>query len=773
MIRPRHAVLIVCVLVMACTISAQNSRQDIKVFGQNILLLHSYHSGFKWTDDITKGVKTALGEGVNLFVEYMDTKHQYSPEYLDLLTRLLEYKFSEHNFQLIICSDNNAFNFLANQGRKFFGHTPVVFCGLNYPEKALAQTGSNTTGIIERVSFEENLQLINSLHPEASQLIFIADTTPTGTSLKEEFLYELRPFRDDFEKISIWSDLTMVNLLAELKKLPEDAVVLYSIFFRDAENSFYDWKQGTELITEASPVPVYGLWDFNLGQGIVGGKLVSGYKQGLEAGEIAKRVLTGNRVEKIPVRMGNSYTYGFDYTRLEEFEIAETDLPAQSIIVNRPYSVIRKNKKLFFAIFTVIILLTIIVVSLIVNILLRHRLEKALKRAQNYIVGIINSMPSIIVGVDPHGFITNLNLKAEQESRLSAEEAMGKRFDKAFSRFTEQMDQINKAIMQRKTKHILKTNQKRDQEALYEEIVVYPLITEESGGAVIRVDDKTEQRKFEEMMIQNEKMLSVGGLAAGMAHEINNPLSAMVQNAQVAMLRLKAENPANLHSAEEAGLPFEALQTYLADRDIIQQLQMIREAGKHAKEIVLNMLNFAHRSDARRSSYDILMLLDSTIELASIEYNLRENNDFKKIKIEKKYAPHIPLFLCEAEKIRQVFLNILRNGAAAMFERQKIEDSEYTPRFRLEVLQEQDMVQIEISDNGIGIKEDIKSRIFEPFFTTKTIGEGTGLGLSISYFIITENHGGTIEVDSTEGEGTRFIIRLPTEEARQNLTNAE
>ena len=195
---------------------------------------------------------------------------------------------------------------------------------------------------------------------------------------------------------------------------------------------------------------------------------------------------------------------------------------------------------------------------------------------------------------------------------------------------------------------------------------------------------------------------------------------------------------------------------------------MIREAGKRAKEIVLNMLNFAHRSDAGRSSHDILMLLDSTVELASIEFSLKKSNDFKRIKIEKKYAPRIPIVPCEAGKIRQVFLNILRNGASAMFARQKIEGSGYSPHFRLRVVREEEMVRIEIEDNGIGIKEEIKTRVFEPFFTTKPVGEGTGLGLSISYFIITENHRGTMEVQSVEGEGTTFIIRLPTEQSKQS-----
>jgi PAS domain S-box-containing protein len=769
----RLAALIFCVLMMTSAISAQEAGQGVEVFGQNILLIHSYHSGLKWTDDISAGVSAALGDRVNLFVEYMNTKHQYSEEYLELLSDLLEYKFALHNFQLIICSDNNAFNFLTSAGRKIFGYTPVVFCGLNYPEEALEKAGENITGVIEKVHFEENMRLITTLHPHAKELIFITDNTPTGQRLQEEFSYESLSFQEEFEKITVWYDFTMIELLTQLKTLSDDAVILFSLFFRDAQGTFYDWQQGTQLIMKASPVPVYGLWDFYLGQGVVGGKLISGYKQGFEAGEMAKRILAGTPVRKIPVRTSNPYTYAFDYTQLERFGLVDAELPEESIVINKPYSVIREYRNLFIAIFAVIIFLTVMVSLLIVNILLRHRAEKELRSARNYIVGIINSMPSIIVGVDRRGYITNWNLKAEQESTLSAEEAIGKRFNEVFSRFTEQMEKINSAIEQQKIEHILKTNGTKAQESRYEEIVVYPLIIEETEGAVIRVDDKTEQRKFEEMMIQNEKMLSLGGLAAGMAHEINNPLSAMVQNAQVAIQRLKTENPANRRAAEQAGLSLDALQAYVGDREIIQQLEMIREAGKHAKEIVLNMLNFAHCSDAGRSSHDILMLLDSTVELASIEFNLRKSTDFKRIKIEKKYASPIPMVPCEAGKIRQVFLNILRNGAAAMFERQKIEGNSYSPCFKLKVNREAEMVRIEISDNGIGIKQEIRSRIFEPFFTTKPVGEGTGLGLSISYFIITENHGGTMEVRSSAGEGSSFIIRLPTEGPRQSQTAAE
>lgn len=152
------------------------------------------------------------------------------------------------------------------------------------------------------------------------------------------------------------------------------------------------------------------------------------------------------------------------------------------------------------------------------------------------------------------------------------------------------------------------------------------------------------------------------------------------------------------------------------------------------------------------------LILDRTLELAATDYDLKRQYDFKTIEIEKEYAKDLPLVPCEKAKIQQVILNILRNGAESM---QEAEIKK--PKFLLRTWFEKDreMVVMEIENNGPGIDENIRKRIFEPFFTTKPVGIGTGLGLSVSYFIITENHGGELAVESPEGSGARFIIRLP------------
>jgi len=284
-------------------------------------------------------------------------------------------------------------------------------------------------------------------------------------------------------------------------------------------------------------------------------------------------------------------------------------------------------------------------------------------------------------------------------------------------------------------------------------------------GAVIRVDDISPRVRIEEMMIQSEKMLSVGGLATGMAHEINNPLAGILQNVQVIKNRTSGFLEKNRKAAEECGTSIETIEMYMQKRGIYPMIETIIESGQRAAQIVGNMLNFSRKSDQKFEPHDICGLLDKTVELASNDYDLKKKYDFRQIKVSREYQSGIPLIPCEPGQIQQVFLNILKNAAFAMNEKYKNIPPNpadiYEPVFTLRVFMESEMVRVEIEDNGTGMEEKIRRRIFEPFFTTNTVGHGTGLGLSISYFIITENHKGIMTVESIPEKGSKFIIRLP------------
>ena len=397
--------------------------------------------------------------------------------------------------------------------------------------------------------------------------------------------------------------------------------------------------------------------------------------------------------------------------------------------------------------------------ELISEIKIRKKAEKDLEHLKNYLSDIIDSMPSILIGVDNHGIITQWNKKAQQATGISSESATGRPVHNVFPQMSNRMELIRQAIEGQRVTSESRHTRTQNNQTVFEDVTVYPLQAKGMKGGVIRIDDVTQLVRMEEMMIQYEKMMSVGGLAAGMAHEINNPLAGMLQNAIVMKSRLEnPDMPANQRTAQELGISTTDIKSFMEKRGIFRMLEAIHSSGLRAAEIVNSMLSFARKSDADVSPHYPDQLLDQILELVATDYDLKKKYDFKSIKIIKEYADNLPMLPCESAKIQQVILNILRNGAQAMQDANTA-----SPMFTIRIYAERasQMICIEIEDNGPGMDEETRLKAFDPFFTTKPVGIGTGLGLSVSYFIIIENHKGTIDVISEPGKGANFIIQLP------------
>jgi len=384
--------------------------------------------------------------------------------------------------------------------------------------------------------------------------------------------------------------------------------------------------------------------------------------------------------------------------------------------------------------------------------------EGEVSNLRNYLSNIINSMPSMLIGVDTSGYITQWNNEAEIQTKVLADEAIGKELHELLPRLELTQENINKIITGRKTTSILKKAYYKEDAKTYEDITIYPLIANGLQGAVIRIDDVTSRTHMEESMIQSEKMSSVSGLAAGMAHEINNPLAVISQGIQNIQRRLKPDNPKNVKRASEFGIDLEQLTVFLDDRKIYNFLASGRDAVNRAAQIVKNMLLFSRKSDSSRVMCNLQDIIEHTIELGATDYDMKKKYDFKFVDIVKEYDEDLPYVCCCQGEIEQVLLNLFKNALQAM---EAIKAEDYKPLFRIRLAKEKEYARIEIEDNGPGIPDAVQSHIFEPFYTTKPVGEGTGLGLSVSYMIITQNHNGTFDVQSEVGKYTKFIIRLP------------
>jgi PAS domain S-box-containing protein len=288
-------------------------------------------------------------------------------------------------------------------------------------------------------------------------------------------------------------------------------------------------------------------------------------------------------------------------------------------------------------------------------------------------------------------------------------------------------------------------------------------------------------------LIQTEKMSSLGQLVAGIAHEINNPVSFIYGNIPhatqytqdllhlVELYRRHYPNPVPEIQAET-----EAIDLDFLSEDLPKLMDSMQIGAERIRQIVLSLRNFSRRDQAASERVDLHQGIDNTLLL--LQHRLKAKAGHPEIQVIKEYGD-LPLVECYAGQVNQVFMNILSNAIDALEEARSTTQEEQetdsslklrdassceaalrsrSPMLRIRTeLQEGNTVVMRIADNGTGIPPHVQQQIFDPFFTTKSVGQGTGLGLSISYQIVVEKHGGQLKCFSTPGEGTEFWIELP------------
>lgn len=263
---------------------------------------------------------------------------------------------------------------------------------------------------------------------------------------------------------------------------------------------------------------------------------------------------------------------------------------------------------------------------------------------------------------------------------------------------------------------------------------------------------------------QEAKADRIGGLAAAMAHEINNPLSAILQSCQNISRRLSPQLAANARVAEEVGADLAALHVYLARRGVFDFVQAIQDGATRAARIVEDMLKFSRDNTNCWAGTPIEGILETALRVEQVNRPEGGSLGARYIEVERDYDPTVGEIFCDRIALEQVFLNLITNARYALCHSHK--PSPYRIAVRTRRLDTG--IQVEVEDNGPGMDVATKQRIFKPFYTTKPVGAGTGLGLSIAQFIVTQRHGGTLEVVTSLGQGTRFIVRLPRHPQHRN-----
>jgi signal transduction histidine kinase len=283
------------------------------------------------------------------------------------------------------------------------------------------------------------------------------------------------------------------------------------------------------------------------------------------------------------------------------------------------------------------------------------------------------------------------------------------------------------------------------------------ILVQERTGELYKQKDELEEtvrelKSTQSQLIQSEKMALLGELTAGIAHEIQNPLNFVNNFSEVSIelleeLKTEAGNGNKEEVAAIAG-------------DLAQNLGKILHHGKRADNIVKGMLQHSRAGSGQKEPTDINTLADEYLRLAY--HGLRAKDKSFNAELVTQFDPALPKINMVPQDIGRVLLNLLTNAFYAVQQRRKTAGPDYKPTVTLSTFKPTTGgLGIKVKDNGTGIPENIKEKIMQPFFTTKPTGEGTGLGLSMSYDIIVKAHGGTLSINTKEGEYTEFIIMIP------------
>lgn len=357
------------ILLTICSLLTHTVLSNAKTHSPHILLLNSYHEGYKGTDDIVTGFREVIKEAfpdASIKTEYLDSKYYSGTEYDEKLSQLLNYKFQKDHFDLIVASDDYAFNFVEKNYNAFFPHLPVVFCGTNAFDIKRLEGKENFVGIDERPSFKESIDLIFRLRPETKRIVVIHDDSITGQLNSEIFRLDASDHSMKAEFVYL-TGLDLENLIEQLQKLSHDTTVFYfASFVKSSDGKQYSSNQALKILAAKSPVPIFGGWEFNLNHGIIGGKLINLVKHGSLAGRVAVEFLNGKPPASMTRLLPSPNSYMFDDKELKRFQIKDSLLPQESTIINRPPTFYQKNRADIFI--TLSTLLALIVIGTFISI---------------------------------------------------------------------------------------------------------------------------------------------------------------------------------------------------------------------------------------------------------------------------------------------------------------------------------------------------------------------------------------------------------------------
>nr|WP_320120155.1 ABC transporter substrate binding protein [uncultured Marinifilum sp.] len=773
---------------------------------KKVLVLHSYHQGLRWTDNVNRGIQQVLDSTGNKFeidYEYLDTKRNPSSDYLNKLIELYDLKLQREKYDAIIVSDNNALSFVKNHRPKYFKNTPIIFCGINHFEDKMIEGMKNITGVAEEVDWDGVINLILTTQPNTKNLVVINDNKTTTAKLNKLLMLGLEQRFKDKLNFVYYEDQGMDELINNVKNIKGDTSILLLTFNKDKYGKFISYQDNLDLLIPQSKVPIYIAWAFYINKGVIGGKVVNGSFHGKMAARMVEKVLSGIPADSIPIYRKPLDQYVIDYNEIERFKINKESLPEETFFMNSPRSFYSENKEWVQIVLGINVLASIIIVVLSKAIIRRIRAERALIKEQDRLkvsikherlLGIVGRLlnassdfkhvlDDVLKVMTEELNVARISLYSLHDfndsavkitSRVSTKGKNIKDVDQFY--FSELKDIIARLQMNRSLVSNDLLNLKQNEQEYYRKlnisaVVILPVMVENKVVGIMGFSQsqihnwsrdeisiffstvnmianawernqlmdariEAEQKNIEALRLLEEssRLASIGVMAAGITHEINQPLNAIKITAD-SVLFWQKRNPGELPEM------------------FARKIKTISEGTSRIDSIIKHMRTFWEKpQNILTETVDVAKAVSSSLSLIKRQiYDHSIDLDYELL--DKKVMVHANYIQFE-----QIVVNLIVNSIHSL---DKVKRD--NKQIKIVVRKDEEKGILEIHDNGTGIETSIQEKIYDPLFTTKEPDSGSGLGMAIVKSFIDRFQGEISNYNNSDG-GASFIIKFNLQE---------
>ena len=709
-----------------------------------VLMLHAFNYSFPATSVIAEAARKRLVEhskSIEIDAEFLDLARNTDEAHSLRMAKYIHDKYEKYPPDLVITLGSSALPFVVKH-RDMLPGVPVIFASISPQTYAALRPPPEMTGIITGFDLAKTLTLAERLQPKARHLFVIAGSGETDRRWQPIARKTVEDLGGKFETTFLF-DLPYSELVARLSKVPNDAIVILLTVFADSEGNTFVPAQVAGDLAALSPAPVYGPYDSFIGNGAVGGFVETFESVGAAAAEMAIKIMDGTNPATLPPRTNPAQRYRVDYRAMQRWNLNEKDLPPDTVVLFKKPTIWDEHRGTVLAALSVLGLQTIFLAALLIQRRRRKRAEQLLKDSDErmtFAAAAANIGLWHLDGDTEELWVTEhcrelFGLPSDapltREAFLAAVHPDDREIAVRSIQSSSKMDQpaasdVRVVLSSGEVRWI------RMRARTYQEGNGEP---KQRGGIFVDItDQKSAQAETALQRVEIEHLMRVsvlGELSGSIAHEVNQPLTAILSNAQAALHLLTKNSP-----------------DLVEIRDVLEDI--VHEDNR-AGEVIHRLRSLLKKGERKMESVNINDVVRSTISLLNSELIGRD------ISVRLDLENDELLTQGDSVQLQQVLLNLVMNAMDAMAS---------TPMDQRSIListrgTKTGMVDVLVKDRGHGIRPKENGRLFEPFYTTKN--HGLGLGLSLCSTII-KSHQGKLTLINNEGGGAVAGFSLPLQQ---------